>query len=219
DARLCVRARRAPRRGRSTAVTTCRKRPRTSYSKGSYATSRGVRDLVDLIEALVIGSTEKWVQIGAKCYRAGGADMGVERAHVPEDLDKLKMIGCPFLGDQGEGLHSAIIATVYYEIHQQRFRYGHVLRIHIDMRNDNDFPKPVVKPVSMGGCPHQARRHSQWQYPVELTHQTFLPHAWIPWVRFWSGTRQCHQRRRPAYSIRVPSRTSNGASSSAVIRA
>src|SRR5437868_12766279 len=49
--------------GRSTAVTTCRKRPRTSYSKGSYATSRGVRDLVDLIEALVIGSTEKWVQI------------------------------------------------------------------------------------------------------------------------------------------------------------
>src|SRR5437764_2722656 len=64
------------------------------------------------------------------------------------------------------------------------------------MRNDNDFPKPVVKPVSMGGCPHQARRHSQRQYPVELTHQTFLPHAWIIWVRFWSGTRQCHQRRR-----------------------
>src|SRR5690242_1321788 len=29
--------------GRLTAVTTCRKRPRTSYSKGSYATSRGPR--------------------------------------------------------------------------------------------------------------------------------------------------------------------------------
>src|SRR5690348_13730205 len=104
--------------GRSIAVTTCRKRPRTSYSNGSYATSRGGPDLVDLIEALVIGSTEKWVQIGAKRYRVSGADMCIERAHVPEDLDQLKVIVCPFLADQGEGLHSAIIATVYYEIHE-----------------------------------------------------------------------------------------------------
>ena len=79
---------------------------------------KGVRDLVDLIEALIVGSTEQWLQIGAKCYRVLRADMGIERAHVPEDLDKLKVIGCRVLGDQGEGLHSGIVATILDERHE-----------------------------------------------------------------------------------------------------
>jgi hypothetical protein len=51
-----------------------------------------VRDLVDLIEALIVGSTEQWLQIGAKLYRVLRADMVIERAHVPEDFDQLKVI-------------------------------------------------------------------------------------------------------------------------------
>ena len=60
-------------------------------------------------------NADEWLQIGAKCYRVGRADMGIERAHVPEDLDQLKVIVCPFLGDQDEGLHSGIVATVLDE--------------------------------------------------------------------------------------------------------
>jgi hypothetical protein len=75
-------------------------------------------------------------------------------SNAPEDLDQLKVIGCPFLADQDGGLHSALVETVGDERLKQRLRLRHVLRIYIDMRNDDDFPKPVVKPVGMGGCAH-----------------------------------------------------------------
>ena len=84
--------------------------------------------------------------------------MGIEGAHVLEDLDQLKMIGCRVLCDQDERLHSGIVATILDERHEQRLRLTHELRIHVDMRDDNDFPKLV----GVGGCAHQARRNDQW---------------------------------------------------------
>ena len=90
-----------------------------------------------------MGSTEQSLQIGAKRYRVLRADMVIERAHVPEDFDQLKVIGCRVLGDQGEGLHSGIFATILDETNENLLeRWSHVLRIHVDMRDHNDFAKP-----------------------------------------------------------------------------
>jgi hypothetical protein len=55
----------------------------------------------------------------------GGADMGIERADVPEDLDQSKMIGWRVLGDQGKGLYSAIVVTLLDERHEKRLRLPH----------------------------------------------------------------------------------------------
>ena len=120
--------------------------------------------LLGPIKALIIGSTDEWLRIGAKCYRVGGTDMGIERAHVPEDLDRLKVIGCRVLGDQDEGLHSAVFAIVLDEHLEQRLCLTHELRIHVDRCDDNDFRKTV----GMSGCAHQARCNGQWQCPAEV---------------------------------------------------
>ena len=109
--------------------------------------------LVGPIEALIRGSAEERLQLGAKLYGVVGADMGIKGAHVPENLDQLKMIICPFLGYQNEGIHSAIVEAVVDERLEQRLRLSHELRIYVDMRNDND----LSKPVGMSGRTHQAR--------------------------------------------------------------
>jgi hypothetical protein len=97
-----------------------------------------------LIEALIIGGADEGLNVVTKLHGMISADVRVERAHVPEDLDQLEMIGSRVPGDQSEIAYSWIIPTVSDELFEQWFRLIDEVGYNVDVCNDHDLPKIVA---------------------------------------------------------------------------
>jgi Holliday junction resolvasome RuvABC DNA-binding subunit len=93
------------------------------------------------IEPLVIWSTDKRLQVTAESDRVRRADVSVKRLEILEALDQLKMIGCPCLGNQGEGFDAGILEAVRDELLEQLYGCGRrfaIHRVYVDMGDDDD---------------------------------------------------------------------------------
>lgn len=105
------------------------------------------------------------------------ADVSVKRLEILENLDQLKMIGCPGLVDQGEGFDARIPEAVRDELLEQLHRSRRWLAVHrvyVDMGDDEDL-------AETGGVNGQRSGDKvawplvEWRFPARAVSRSAQP--------------------------------------------